>query len=601
VQKRVPTFNIPVKIFLSKLSTRLLRHYPEAGKARRRRSVDYRWQQVAGQIFPSFMRQELPRTTQYLPCDGGFSPRFAIRNGNLRWHGACLPTARCQVLNLSAGELAMSLYSSMNTALSGMSAQSRALGHISDNVANSQTTGFKRTDTSFVSYISESNSEVHRPGTVLARPDFTNQVQGTIEQVENPLALAISGQGFFTAALPVGKDTDGNRTFDARNFYTRAGDFNRDSEGYMVNGSGYVLQGWPVTDGVVDKTQLVPIQVKEDAFTPSQTRELEFTGNLSASGTTNQSTSIQVIDSLGNSRALTLSFAPTAATNDNTWTLSINAPAATTPALGTIKVAFGKDPVDWAPSKAYVVGDTISSDNKVYRATAAGTSAAAGLGPTGTTTFTDGGVTWAYERVAPPSQPDGTLAELFGGTGTLNGTAATVGAVSPATVDFKADFGQGLQTMKLNLGSFGGSGGLTQFAANTGSGLSVNSFEQDGIPIGAFSSVSTQKNGDVRINYDNGQSRIVARVPVTVFKDADKLEHLDGQAFLRTTESGEARVVEAGEDGAGLLSTRAIERSNVDIATEFSKLILAQRAYSANTKIVTTVDELLQETLNMRR
>jgi ABC-type uncharacterized transport system permease subunit len=74
-----------------------------------------------------------------------------------------------------------------------MNAQSRALGHISDNVANSQTVGFKRTDTNFVSYISESNSEVHRPGTVLARPDFTNQVQGTIEQVENPLAMAISG------------------------------------------------------------------------------------------------------------------------------------------------------------------------------------------------------------------------------------------------------------------------------------------------------------------------------------------------------------------------------------------------------------------------
>ena len=495
----------------------------------------------------------------------------------------------------------MSLYSSMNTALSGMSSQSRALGHISDNVANSQTTGFKRTDTNFVSYISESNSEVHRPGTVLARPDFTNQVQGTIEQVENPLAMAISGQGFFTAALPVGRNADGNRTFDARNFYTRAGDFNRDSEGYMVNGSGYVLQGWPVTDGVVDKTQLVPIQVQEDAFTPTPTQELEFTGNLSAGGTTNQSTSIQVIDSLGSSRALTLTFAPSAATNDNTWTLSINAPAATTPALGTINVAFGKDPVDWATSQAYTVGATVSANGNVYRATAAGTSAAAGTGPTGTTTFTDGTVTWAYERAAPPTQPDGTLAEFFGGTGTLSGTAATVGAASPATVTFQTDFGQGPQTMTLNLGSFGVSGGLTQFAATTGSGLSVNSFEQDGIPIGAFSSVSTQKNGDVRINYDNGQSRVVARVPVTVFKDADKLEHLDGQAFLRTTESGEARVVEAGEDGAGLLSTRAVERSNVDIATEFSKLILAQRAYSANTKIVTTVDELLQETLNMRR
>jgi flagellar hook protein FlgE len=90
-------------------------------------------------------------------------------------------------------------------------------------------------------------------------------------------------------------------------------------------------------------------------------------------------------------------------------------------------------------------------------------------------------------------------------------------------------------------------------------------------------------------------------VPITVFKDADRLQHLDGQAFLRTIESGEARIVEAGEDGAGLISVSAVERSNVDIATEFSKLILAQRAYSANTKIVSAVDDLLQETLNMRR
>ncbi|MEN9500394.1 MAG: hypothetical protein RIS83_2214 [Pseudomonadota bacterium] len=440
----------------------------------------------------------------------------------------------------------MSLYSSMNTALSGMNAQSRALGHISDNVANSQTVGFKRTDTSFVSYISESNADVHRPGTVLARPDFTNQVQGTIEQVENPLALAISGQGFFTAALPIGKNDDGSSRFDARNFYTRAGDFNRNDEGYMVNGSGYVLQGWPVTDGVVDKTQLTPIRIEEDVFTPTPTQVLNFGGNLAAGGTTSQSASIQVIDSLGRSRAITLTFTPSAATTDNTWTLSFGAPDATPASLGSIDIQFGQD-------------------------------------PTGTAN----------------DQADGTLAQFINASTGVTGSTAATG--SPATVSFSANFGQGAQSMVLELGNFGVAGGLTQFASTSSSGLSVNSFEQDGIPIGAFSSVTTQKNGDVRINYDNGQSRVVARVPVTVFKDADKLEHLDGQAFLRTIDSGEARVVEAGEDGAGLLSTSAVERSNVDIATEFSKLILAQRAYSANTRIVTTVDDLLQETINMRR
>ena len=437
----------------------------------------------------------------------------------------------------------MSLYTSLNTAVSGMNAQSRALGHISDNIANSQTVGFKRIDTNFVSYITESNLGVHRPGTVLARPDFTNQVQGTLEQVENPLSLAISGQGFFPVSLPSSTNIDGTRNFDLRSFYTRAGDFNRDRAGYLVNGSGYVAQGWPVTDGIVDTSQLVPIRVLEDVFSPVPTGDLAFSGNLPAGGTSAQSTSIQVIDSLGRARSLNLTFTPSAAPNDNTWTLSINAPQAVPPALGSIDMLFSPD--------------------------------------------------------GASTHPNGTLEEFGTPTGTFTGSAG--GAGVPATVSFQADFGQGLQTMVLNLGSFGTTGGLTQFSSNGSGGLGINSFEQDGIPLGAFSSVTTQSNGDVRVNYDNGQARVVARIPVAVFRDADKLEHVDGQAFVRTAESGEARIVQAGEDGAGAFSARAVERSNVDIASEFSKLILAQRAYSANTRIVSTVDELLQETLNMRR
>jgi len=446
----------------------------------------------------------------------------------------------------------MSLYSSMNTAISGLTAQSRALGHISDNVANSQTVGFKRTDTNFVSLITESNNDIHRPGTVLARPDFTNQIQGNIEQVENPLALAISGDGFFTTALPVGTGTDDSLNFDARNFYTRAGDFNRNDKGYMVNGSGYVLKGWPVTDGVADKTRLVPIQIEEDVFTPTATEELQFVGNLNANGTTAQTTSIQVIDSLGNARIVSLTFTPTALTTDNTWTLSIAAPDAApvtgAPAgtLGSLTLQFGQDP-----------------------------------------------------PLTTLDQADGTLANFTTPVGSLTGS--TVGTGLPANIAFTADFGTGNQTFSLNIGNFGSPGGLTQFAKTGSSGLSVSSFSQDGIPLGAFSSVSTGKNGDIRINYDNGQSRVIARAPLTLFADPDKLERLDGQAFLRSNESGEARDVEAGEDGSGLLTTRAVERSNVDIASEFSKLILAQRAYSANTKIVTAADELLQETLNMKR
>jgi flagellar hook protein FlgE len=123
----------------------------------------------------------------------------------------------------------------------------------------------------------------------------------------------------------------------------------------------------------------------------------------------------------------------------------------------------------------------------------------------------------------------------------------------------------------------------------------------DGVPLGAFSSVAVRDNGDVAINYDNGQSRVVARVPVTTFSDPDRLAWLDGQAFMRTVESGEARVADVASNGAGKLTIGAVERSNVDLATELSKLIVAQRAYTANTQIVTAADQLLQDTINMRR
>src|SRR5215208_2440623 len=147
--------------------------------------------------------------------------------------------------------------------------------------------------------------------------------------------------------------------------------------------------------------------------------------------------------------------------------------------------------------------------------------------------------------------------------------------------------GQGAwyQTVTLSLGEFGVAQGLTQFA---GKELVVRNLEQDGVPLGAYAGISVRDNGDVAVNYDNGQSRVVARVPLVAFNDPDKLQRLDGQAFMRTAESGEARVTDSSSSGVGKLVAGSIERSNVDIATEFTKLIVAQRAYTANTRVVTT-------------
>jgi flagellar hook protein FlgE len=100
---------------------------------------------------------------------------------------------------------------------------------------------------------------------------------------------------------------------------------------------------------------------------------------------------------------------------------------------------------------------------------------------------------------------------------------------------------------------------------------------------------------------DNGQSRVVAQVPVVTFANADALQRENGQAFEQTNGSGSAQTEQSGSNGAGALVTSSTENSNVDIATEFTQLIVAQRAYTASTKLVTTADQLLETTINMKQ
>jgi len=177
-------------------------------------------------------------------------------------------------------------------------------------------------------------------------------------------------------------------------------------------------------------------------------------------------------------------------------------------------------------------------------------------------------------------------------------SASSYAANGPASISFTTDFGQGPQTVQLNLGNYGQANGVTQFA---GTSYSLNSLTQNGIPPGAFNGLSTQTNGDIVASYDNGQSRVIAQVPVVTFSDAGALQRQNGQAFTATTSSGNPTADAAGTNGAGNLVTSSVESSNVDIATEFSKLIVAQQAYSANSKVVTTADTLLQTTIDMIR
>jgi len=433
----------------------------------------------------------------------------------------------------------------MNSAISGLGAQSHAFGNISDNVANSQTVGFKRVDTTFVSYLTTSTLSNNEPGAVVARPDYVNSVQGTITQSDNPLGLAIAGQGFFAVSQQTGQ-LNGVPTFNPQQYYTRAGDFTLNKSGYLVNSAGLYLNGWAVDplSGDVNQNSLAPIQVSQTVFNPVATSEVILSANLPATPAAGTATAaapitsnIDVYDSLGTVHSIALNWVQN---TPNNWTVSINAPDAVTPALGSANVRFGA-----------------TSGNPV---------------------------------------PAGTIGQIDGVTGTV--TTAGYAASSAATLSFVAQFGATAQTIQLNMGNYGQTGGVSQYA---GTAYNLRGLTQNGVPPGSFSGVTTQANGNIVVNYDNGQTRTIAQVPLITFNNPDVLQRQNGQAFTATLESGTPLAEQAGTNGAGSLVTSAVEGSNVDIAGEFSKLIVAQRAYTANTRVVTTADDLLQQTIDMKR
>jgi flagellar hook protein FlgE len=432
----------------------------------------------------------------------------------------------------------MSLFGALTTAVSGLTAQSAAFGNISDNVANSQTVGYKEVDTEFIDYLTTSTAQQNEPGSVATLPEYTNEVQGTITQSTDPLALAISGQGSFAVSEPDGVVSGSTApTFNPQTYYTRAGDFQMNSDGYLVNGAGEYLQGWSVdpATGVVNQSQLAPIQINQTQYNPVPTSEVTLAANLPAApaAAASNSSQVDVYDSLGNQQAVTLSWTQNSANN---WTVAITSPNNTpSSTIGTAQVQFGTN---------------------------------------------------------------GVTAGTIGGFGTVTGnvTASSFAAGSPATLTLTANFGSGNQTIALNMGDFGEANGVTQFAA---SNYSLSSLSQNGLPAGAFTGVTMTDTGDVVANYNNGQSKTIAQVPVVTFADANALQPQNGQAFTATSSSGDAVAQSANTNGAGNLVTGSVESSNVDIATEFSSLIVAQQAYSANAKVVTSANQLLQTTINM--
>jgi flagellar hook protein FlgE len=315
---------------------------------------------------------------------------------------------------------------------------------------------------------------------------------------------------------------------------------------YLVNGAGQYLQGWTVDPqtGVADQSVLAPIQITQTQFNPVSTSAINLAANLPASPSgAPVSSQIQVYDSLGNAQTLTLSWAQNTAAGvpvPNDWIVTITSPnnnvvAGVPTPIGTAEVQFGTN--------------------------------------------------------GAPAGTIGSFGALTGGIG-----STTYAAGQPATLTLPTNFGSGSQNINLNLGDFGEANGVTQFAGTT---YSQGSLSQNGVAPGAFTGISITTGGAVVANYNNGQTETVDQVPITTFSAPDSLQSQNGQAFTATTNSGNPITQAEDTNGAGSLIIGSVESSNVDIATQFSDLIVAQQAYGANAKVVTTADQLLQVTINM--
>ncbi len=177
----------------------------------------------------------------------------------------------------------MGIYGALATAVTGMRAQAFALENISGNIANSQTTGYKRMETGFIDLIPDAAVGRQVPGAVLAYSRSTNDVRGDIITSSTSTHVALNGSGFFVVSEKLGT-TDGEAVFGDANYYTRRGDFEMDREGYLVNGAGYYLKGVPIdpTTGNVSGSVPQMVQVSNGIIPARATNRVQYELNLPA-------------------------------------------------------------------------------------------------------------------------------------------------------------------------------------------------------------------------------------------------------------------------------------------------------------------------------
>jgi flagellar hook protein FlgE len=458
----------------------------------------------------------------------------------------------------------MGLFNALTSAVSGLQAQSFAMQNISGNIANSQTIAYKGINTSFEDLIPGANVPSQQvAGGVIASSAATNSIQGTISSATSGTDMAVNGDGYFSVQPPASFNGSAP-IFGGVSSYTRRGDFQLNSTGYLVNGAGYYLEGIPIdpTTGNPAGNVAAPLQFQNNFLPANATTQVSYGINLPATPST-----VAFSATVPNSELLN----PTNFTTDPTI-------AGSGTVVGGDVSTFVKESVD---------GGSVT----IYDAT--GTPANLQLRWAKTDSVAKGGTdTWQLFYQTDSTATAAQVAWKNTGTAFVFDTA---GQLSPPVTNLA------LSSVSLNGVAIGNitlnspTGSITQFASTSGN-TTVNTMQQNGYAAGQLQSIAVTDAGTITGTFSNGQNVALAKVPLVHFNNPNQLKSLDGGAYQATDNSGQAIA-----GASGKIVGQSLEGSNTDIATEFTKLIVTQQAYSANTKVITTANQMSQDLLNVIR
>lgn len=444
----------------------------------------------------------------------------------------------------------MTISSSLNAGVAGLSANATRLATISDNIANSGTFGYKRAAADFESMVISQarGAGVYSAGGVRASTSRLIEERGALVGTSNALDIAVAGRGMLpvTPSVALGATT-GDRPLQM----TTTGSFRTDANGVLRTDSGLVLLGWPANaDGSIPilprdtAAGLVPVVINSNQTAGDPTTRLKLGVNLpateteaGASGTT-LPLSVEYFGNLGTSELLNISFTPQVPTSgsSNTWTM--------------------------------VIRDSATADNPL-------------------TTGTDESVIGEYTLVFDDSRGNGgTLASV---------TTVSGGAYNPGDGTLALTVAGGPLTVQI--GSLGDPNGLTQLSDS----FAPTSITKDGSPVGNLTAVEIDENGFLTATYDTGFTRRIYQIPLVDVPNPNGLIALNNQTYQISPNSGSFFLWDAGDGPTGAVVGYAREGSTTDVAAELTALIQTQRAYSSNAKVIQTVDEMLQETTNIKR